>query len=126
MGPTFYFDADCGFCQWSAKLLERLTDDRLSIAPARVGQADIPDVVASTIAHAAVYMPGGKGDYVTGHVAIARVLVDCGNSPVLRGLARVGLFRPLQPLWRTVYRVIANNRHKLGPLVGRQACAVRA
>ncbi|WP_312096592.1 hypothetical protein [Corynebacterium dentalis] len=105
---TFYYDGDCGFCQWSARKLTGLAD--VEIRPARLDDF-------------AIYDNGESKEL--GHKAIGAVLKQHGRAKWARAAGTVLLFRPLSPLFAGVYRLVAINRHKLGPLVGEESCAIR-
>lgn len=134
----FFYDGDCGFCQWSANKLCELTDERLEIRPAWVGRsqpslpATVDGGVQERIEREAVYWSlksevKGAGDdpaLFGGHRAIARVLEECGRTLGIRAIGCVIALPVISPATGVVYRVIARYRHKLGPLVGEQACAL--
>ena len=105
---TFYYDGDCGFCQWSARKLTGLAE--VDINPAHLDDF-------------AVYESGESKQL--GHKAIGAVLKLHGRAKLTRAAGSVLLFRPLTPLFAGVYRLVAMNRHKLGPLVGEESCAIR-
>lgn len=177
---TFYFDGDCGFCQWAAEKLQKLTTDGLDIAPAYpVADPRTPATVAEHIETHAVYQRsvvkafstgsgtaaansegaaasltgannfetdataaqlasgqvnpghlssgsnGGAGaaaDLFLGHKGIGHCLIDYGANPCVRAAGRVLVVPLLSPLFARMYRLVALNRHRLGPLVGAQAC----
>lgn len=135
---TFFYDGDCGFCQWSANKLRELTGERLEIRPAWVGRsqpglpAAVDRGVQERIECEAVYWSlksevekaGHAPALFGGHRAIARVLEECGRRPWIRAIGRVIALPVISPAAGVVYRVIACYRHKLGPLVGEQACAL--
>lgn len=157
---VFFFDGDCGFCQWSAEHLRRICAGAVGdSAPMRIEPAwkdAAPSDVAPHIERFAVYRSawdesaesgesaesaGGaesaQGAEVAesagearptvhlGHKAIGTALRRHGRTKLWRLVGRVLCFRPLSPLFRAVYRLVANNRHRLGPLVGVEACVVR-
>ena len=137
---TFYFDGDCGFCQWAAEKLQKLTTDGLDIAPAYpVADPRTPATVAEHIETHAVYQrsvvkafstgsgaaaanSGGAADLFLGHKGIGQCLNDYGANPCVRAAGRVLVVPLLSPLFAGMYRLVALNRHRLGPLVGAQAC----
>lgn len=148
---VFFFDGDCGFCQWSAEHLRRICAGAGGdSAPMRIEPAwkdAAPSDVAPHIGRFAVYRPawdeGAEGaesaesaegaedagetrpTVYLGHKAIGTALRCHGRTTLWRLAGRVLCFRPLSPLFRAGYRLVANNRHRLGPLVGVEACAVR-
>lgn len=136
---VFFFDGDCGFCQWSAEHLRRICAGAGGdSAPMRIEPAwkdAAPSDVAPHIERFAVYRSAwdeGAEDagearpaVYLGHKAIGTALRCHGRTTLWRLAGRVLCLRPLSPLLRAVYRLVANNRHRLGPLVGVEACAVR-
>lgn len=114
---TFYYDGDCGFCQWSARKLTGFAD--VDVQPAWAKRA--PVEVAPHIERFAVYV---GDDVQLGHRAIAAALRNHGRNSAWRLAGRVLDLRVLSPLFAGVYRLVAMNRHKLGPLVGEEACAI--
>lgn len=142
MTSTFFFDGDCGFCQWSAEKLQQLTggavgSGELAIRPAWTGgHPGTPARVAAHIATHAVYArchgeaSSGEGtknyavQILLGHKGIGQCLRDHGANKAVRGAGRVLTFPLLFPLFAGIYRLVALNRHKLGPLVGVQACRI--
>ncbi|MBC2681867.1 DUF393 domain-containing protein [Corynebacterium sp. 4HC-13] len=140
---TFFFDGDCGLCQWSAEKLDALTDDELVVKPAWAGEhSRTPADVAQHISRYAVYVrladdhvdTNANTSVVTardaervimlGHRAIGQCLIDYGASPPVKAAGYVLTCPPLSPLCAAIYRLVANNRHRLGPLVGVEACRI--
>lgn len=161
---VFFYDGDCGFCQWSAHRLRELTGQTLEIRPAWVGRVqtsvppEIDRAVQQHIANEAVYWSpatleqsgegrdrregaagrgesGGLGetresgesgafDVFGGHRAIARALRENGGNRFIKWSGRVIELPGVSFVAALVYRLVAVNRHKLGPLVGERACAL--
>lgn len=105
---VFMYDRDCGFCQQSALVLQRLTRG-LEIQPAR-----LPDA-AEFHAQTEVWL---------GHEAIGWSLRRHGRIAVLRLAGWVIVTWPSSMLSRRTYRVVARNRAKLSALIGAQACVL--
>lgn len=104
----FFYDADCGFCTWSLGHLKRLTAD----LPAAPGQG-------LYIQRNAYFVDSEERVYL-GHRAISQALKNYGRSPMIRLTGSViGL-----PVFAPIYRLVAWNRHRLGALVGAQACRI--
>ncbi|HIW96434.1 MAG TPA: DUF393 domain-containing protein [Candidatus Corynebacterium gallistercoris] len=106
-GEVFLYDRDCGFCEWCAEWLVRL--------------AEVPVSPAAFEEYAVYRTPQAE---FRGHRAIAEVLTDRGRSRGMRLVGWVLGVRALDPLWRRMYSVVARNRYKLGPLVGKDACSI--
>ncbi|ART29289.2 DUF393 domain-containing protein [Corynebacterium pseudotuberculosis] len=111
----FYFDRDCGFCQVSAGVLSRLCPGT-HIVPATPGAS----YVGKNISHSAVARINNS--WYQGANAIASILESGGRNSGLRFLGRALKNPVLAPFAGIVYRVIALNRHRLGPLVGAKSC----
>lgn len=119
--PTvFYFDADCGFCQQSARLLRLLTDAHLGVLPAHRKDQRVPVVVAEEIATHAVAHCGDE--YFYGHEAIGQVLRAHGSCAGIRLVGNLLCIEAMRPFWGWGYRLIAKNRHRLSRLVGASVC----
>lgn len=130
---TFFYDGDCGFCQWSAERLRGLTNGELEVRPAWVGRSQTPVPTAverrvqQRIATEAVYWRGGAGgepELFGGHRAIGMALADHGHTTAVRLTGRALNAPVISLMAKLVYRGVARYRHKLGPLVGVQACAL--
>ena len=139
MRGIFFYDGDCGFCQWSAEKLRALTEGELDVRPAWVGKSrrDLPAhvdrEVQRRIAREAVYwrtenagdvVEGGAFEFFGGHRAIALALQDHGRSSAIRVMGRVIVAPGVAFVAKHIYAIVAANRYKLVPLVGQQACAV--
>lgn len=107
MQPIFFYDRDCGFCEWASEKLDGLTDG-LAIKPATLGEH-------------AIYQD--DQDHL-GHRAIGKALAKHARTAPVRLSGEVLLFRPLGPVWAGIYRLVAINRHRLGPLVGKDSCSI--
>lgn len=119
--PTvFYYDADCGFCQQSARLLRLLTDAHLDVLPAHPQDRNVPVAVATEIATHAVAHCGDE--FFFGHEAIGQTLRAYGRCAGIRLVGNLLCSEAMGPLWGWGYQLIAKNRHRLSRLVGTQAC----
>ncbi|WP_445227940.1 DCC1-like thiol-disulfide oxidoreductase family protein [Corynebacterium sp. H127] len=102
----FFYDADCGFCTWSAQHLQKLTTG-VEIAPGK----------GLYIQHNAYFVDSQDRVYL-GNRGIGMMLTRHGRNRRIRLLGRLlGL-----PIFKPVYRIIAWNRYRLGPLVGAGTC----
>lgn len=104
----FYYDADCGFCMWSLTYLQRLTVD-LEAMPGK-----------GLYIQRNAYFVDEAGAVHLGHKGISQALVQHGRSSWVRFLGRLAGLPPAA----IVYRLIAWNRHRLGPLVGVESCRI--
>lgn len=66
----------------------------------------------------------GALEFFGGHRAIALALQDHGRSSAIRVMGRVIVVPGVASVAKHIYAIVAANRHKLGPLVGQQACVV--
>lgn len=107
MTTVFLYDRDCGFCEWSAEKLVKLAD--IAVQPAPLDKH-------------AIYR--SKDQEEKGHHAIGNALAHHGRNRPIRLAGKVLLFRPLTPLFAGIYWLVAKNRHKLGPLVGKDSCSI--
>lgn len=116
----FYFDVDCGFCQACVRVLARLAE--FDSVAARADVPSLPAEVRSTIASEASAYDGHRFSY--GHEAIGVVLRHGGRTALIRAAGTLILASPLRPVLSRAYAFIAARRHKMGKLVGAQACAL--
>lgn len=122
--PLFFYDATCSFCESASTRLDQLTSG-MEIRAASTHSADLPAAVVENIDRFAVYLPGGSADRAElGHRAIGAALRDHGRHRLIRVAGAVLLIRALSLLFAGVYRLIANNRHRIGAAMGLDACAV--
>ncbi|GAA1474846.1 DCC1-like thiol-disulfide oxidoreductase family protein [Corynebacterium felinum] len=116
----FYYDADCGFCDASARVLQRLCPS-IVVIPAW-SEGDFSQCVREHISTEAVAIVDHEPYF--GHEAIGATLRAAGRLSFIRLAGNVLCAGVLRPLWRRVYRSIALRRHQLGPLIGADACRI--
>lgn len=107
--------------------------------PAWVGKSrrDLPAhvdrEVQRRIAREAVYwrtenaddaVGAGALEFFGGHRAIAYALQGHGRNGAIRLMGRLITTPGVAFVAKHIYSIVAANRHKLGPLVGQQACTV--
>ena len=115
------YDADCGICTHSARLLRRLDRGRrLDLTPlgAATGLADAPppDVLGE-----ALHVRDAAGRWAVGGAA----LVQIGRAlPLLRPFALVAGLPGIRRLVEPAYRIVARNRHRISRVLGLTACRV--
>ncbi|WP_295625012.1 hypothetical protein [uncultured Corynebacterium sp.] len=139
---VFVFDGDCGLCGRAASMLERITDSRDdgTRADARVpsfaviahGDFDFASngVALEIIERHALYVESrgghaGNADKTAdpppfvalGHRAIGHALHDHARSRWWRLAGRVLLHPLMDAPAAIVYRLVADNRHRIGPLL---------
>jgi predicted DCC family thiol-disulfide oxidoreductase YuxK len=126
--PTLVYDGDCGICTKAARLIAPRTEPgrRLRVrTDAEVVAFQFADLealgtTAERAEHELLWVADGR--VYGGAQAVAKLLIDAG-----RGWAVPGLLLRLPPFrWiaHGVYRLIADNRHRLPG--GTPACALPA
>jgi len=118
--PLLIFDGDCGFCTRSVLFLFRHARPRAEAI--RFQQADLDrwGLSESRARHEVLWVRAG--DSVRGGARALFRLLRTGRQPwAMAGLVLDTI--PLRWLAHGVYRLVANNRHRLPG--GTAACAVR-
>lgn len=118
---TVIYDADCGICQLSCRLLARVDPfDRLRF----VGDDDpaqIPDSVDRTLLHRTVVVLDTAGRVSIEERAVYEILRALPLGIVLAFWIRLPL---LSGVARWLYRRIAANRMRISTWLGLEACGV--
>lgn len=108
--PLFLFDGDCGFCTASAGILRTRVRPDADIEPWQ--QCDLATLGVSVAeADRAVQWIGVDGTRTSGAAAIARLLRRASRPWQVAGWALT--VAPVSWLAAGVYRMVANNRHRL-------------
>jgi predicted DCC family thiol-disulfide oxidoreductase YuxK len=116
--PVLVYDGDCAFCTSSVRLLERIGPEAELVA---WQQTDLDALgIGEEEAAAAVQWVAVDGTVRSGHEAIAAALGSAGGIWALTGRAIAS--PSVTPIAASVYRLIADNRHRLPG--GTPACAV--
>ena len=103
------FDGDCGFCTWSAGLLQRWSRAGLAVVPWQ--HADLRDLGLTAAECArAVQCVAPEGSY-SGGQAVARALRDCRQP--WRSAGVILAIPALRPLVEHGYSWVADNRYRL-------------
>ncbi|QGV82013.1 thiol-disulfide oxidoreductase DCC family protein [Streptomyces ficellus] len=117
--PVLVFDGDCGFCTTSARFAERRLRPDCDLVPWQFADLDALGVTPERAGHEVLWVtPPGR--VYGGAEAVAKLLLDAGG-----GWAPLGALLLLPPIrWaaHAVYRLIADNRHRMPG--GTAACAV--
>lgn len=115
-----FFDADCGFCTRTARVLRRLDRaDRLALVPlqsAAVAVADAPDEEALLDR---MHVRDAAGRWWIGSDAWRRI---AETTPALRPLAWLARLPVITWLVEPVYRLVARNRGRISSLLGDDRC----
>ena len=117
---TVLYDADCGVCRLTARML-RILDwrGRLHFAPL---QGFVPTVAGGPTRselEAMLHVRDGRGEWRAGGDAalrIARVV------PALAPLALIGRLPGMGRVAETAYEVVARNRHTISAWLGVEGC----
>lgn len=103
------FDGDCAFCSSSARVLRKMTKNRIPIRPYQFLKLE-DYALNSELTSKAVYFVDGKTNYVAAE-AIAKFLIASKTAWALGG--RALLLPGVRALAKRVYYWIAKNRHRL-------------
>ncbi|MFF8831168.1 thiol-disulfide oxidoreductase DCC family protein [Streptomyces sp. NPDC015131] len=118
--PVLVYDGDCGFCTTSAGVVERRLRPDCDIVPRQFADLASLGVTPDRAAHEVLWVTP-TGTVYGGARAVAKVLLRAGG-----GWAPLGALLMLPParwLAPLVYRLVADNRHRLPGATA--ACAVR-
>ena len=116
--PVLIYDGDCGFCQRSVNALKRLPVD-VDVTAYQFADLELYGTTEERASYEVLWVDR-SGRVNGGAQAIARLLFSAGGVYAAAGwLMRTP---PLRWLAAGVYRLIANNRHKMPG--GTAACAL--
>lgn len=117
--PLLVFDGDCGFCTTSVRFAERYVRPRCAITPWQFTDLEALGVPQERAAYEVLWVTPA-GTVYGGAQAVAKALMSAGRPwPVLGAVLTLPLVRVVA---HGVYRLIADNRHRLPG--GTAACAV--
>jgi predicted DCC family thiol-disulfide oxidoreductase YuxK len=116
--PVLVYDGDCAFCTSCARVLERIGPDAEIVAWQLTDLAELG--ITEEQAVDAVQWVRIDGTVRSGHEAIAGVLSSAGRTWKLIG--RMVLLPGISWMAARVYRLVADNRHRLPGST--PACAV--
>jgi len=103
------FDGDCAFCSSSARLLRKMTKNKIAIEPYQKLDLESLDLTTELTSKAVYFVSNGKRFVAA--VAIAQALVE-SRTP----WALVGWFLKLpviRNIAKPIYYLVAANRHRL-------------
>lgn len=115
--PVFLYDGDCAFCTSCARVLERIEPETEIVAWQHADLAEL-GITAEQAADAVQWIHI-DGTVRSGHEAIAATLKTAGRSWKFAG--RVMLLPGTSWTAAKIYRLVADNRHRLPG--GTPACA---
>ena len=103
------FDGDCAFCSSSARLLSRMTNNKIAIEPYQ--KLDLGSLgLTSELTSKAVYFVSGSKRFVAA-AAIAQALIESKTIWALAGwLLKLPVVRNIA---KPIYYLVAANRHRL-------------
>jgi predicted DCC family thiol-disulfide oxidoreductase YuxK len=103
------FDGDCAFCSSSARLLRRMTNNKIVIEPYQ--KLDLGSLgLTSELTSKAVYFVSGSKRFVAA-AAIAQALIESKTIWALAGwLLKLPVVRNIA---KPIYYLVAANRHRL-------------
>ncbi|HEY6549645.1 MAG TPA: DUF393 domain-containing protein [Solirubrobacterales bacterium] len=107
--PVLLYDGDCAFCTTCAHALERIGPDAEIVAWQLTELAELG--ITEEQAAAAVQWVQIDGTVRSGHEAIAATLNTAGRAWKIVG--RMVLLPGISSLAAKVYRLVADNRHRL-------------
>ena len=117
------YDADCGICSRSARLLHRLDRGRrLRLVPLQDAK-EIVDAPPMEVLLDAIHVRDWDGHWSIAGAAWIRIAEEV---PLLRPLAVVARVSAIRTCIELMYASVARNRHRISHLLGDQACAVRS
>jgi predicted DCC family thiol-disulfide oxidoreductase YuxK len=115
------YDADCGFCRWTAERL-RVWDRRRSLRFLPVQDAEADTVLRSVPAErraASWHLVEPDGRVWSGGAAVPRLL-----ARLPAGAAPAAIAASMPSFTDRAYGAVARRRATLGRLLGREACSV--
>ncbi len=119
---TVLYDADCGFCTHSARVLLWLDHGRaLRLSPLQRAAGGIPGAPPLDTLLASMHVVDRQGRWSVGGAAWMQVLE---RIPVTRPLAIVGRLPVIDRVVDATYRAVSAHRHRLSRLLGVRACRV--
>jgi predicted DCC family thiol-disulfide oxidoreductase YuxK len=115
------YDADCGFCTRTARLLRRLDRaGRLDLIPLQRAGATIAGAPSEDRLLERMHVRDAAGQWSIGGEGWLQV---ADAVPALRPLAILARLRFVRPFVEPVYGLVARNRHRISRLLGDDACA---
>ncbi|MGH2727900.1 MAG: thiol-disulfide oxidoreductase DCC family protein, partial [Actinomycetota bacterium] len=116
---TLLYDADCGFCRWSAeRILSRDRNDALRVVPIQSAEGkELLGDMDEERRMASWHLVGQDGVVRSGGAGVAPL------SRLLPGAKPVAILADLFPRnTDRLYRLVARNRERLGRMLGENAC----
>ena len=118
---TVLYDADCGICTHTARLLARL-DSRRRLNLVALQEAAIAGQRPIDVLGDALHAVDARGRWTVGAEATVEI---ARRVPALRLLGAWAYLPFAMPVLDIGYRVVADHRQQLSRLLGLKACRVR-
>ncbi|MFF8288882.1 thiol-disulfide oxidoreductase DCC family protein [Streptomyces sp. NPDC016309] len=117
--PVLVYDGDCGFCSTSVRFAGRYIRPRCAITPWQFTDLEELGVTRQRAAYEVLWVTP-VGTVYGGSRAVAKLLLSSGGGwPVVGALLNLP---PVRWAAHGVYRLVANNRHRMPG--GTAACAL--
>src|SRR4051794_36015140 len=107
--PVLVYDGDCAFCSSCVRLVEKIGPEAEIVAWQSTDLAELG--LTAEQAAAALQWVASDGTVRSGHEAVAATLKSAGSG--WRIVGRVILLPGISWLAAKLYRLVANNRHRL-------------
>ncbi|MFV2117550.1 thiol-disulfide oxidoreductase DCC family protein [Streptomyces sp. Act-28] len=117
--PVLVFDGDCGFCSTSVRFAERRLQPRCETVPWQFADLEALGVTSARAEHEVLWVTP-RGVVYGGAQAAAKALLSAGGGWALAGA--LFMLPPMRWVAHGVYRLVANNRHRMPG--GTAACAL--
>lgn len=115
------YDADCGICTHTARILRRLDRARRLDLTALQTAAERQDTPSLEVLLRSIHVRGAGEPWSVGGAAFVRISREIG---VLRPLGLLASLPLLRRLVEPAYGFVASNRHRISRLLGLGVCAV--
>ncbi|MGH8775502.1 MAG: thiol-disulfide oxidoreductase DCC family protein [Jiangellaceae bacterium] len=119
--PVLVYDGDCRFCASCVDFVTRRVHTSAEIVAWQLTDLDALGTTQERAQYELLWIDA-SGRIDGGAQAVAQILVDAGGA--WRPLGRAMRVPPVRWVAHVVYRVVANNRHRLPG--GTPACAIPA
>ncbi len=117
---TVLYDADCGICTHTARVLARL-DSRRRLRLESLQTAHLTNLPPRTDLEDALHAVDGHGRWSVGAAAGVEI---ARRVPLLWPISVVARLPGAMPIYNVVYRVVADNRQHISRLLGLDVCRV--
>ena len=117
---TVLYDADCGICSQTARVLVKI-DSRRRLRLVALQVAKVPGMPPRDELIGALHALDSGGHWFVGATAAVEIARRVPLLWPIAGMARLPLAMPILDV---IYRAIANNRHSLSRLFGLPVCRV--